>query len=407
MGPEDRPTNAGIFSKNNTPFDRALVDIGDRDIASPPGPTRLVRQTNEWMAHFGNYPELSAEITNERAIFERLRGNGVVESRHIFSELISSPESRKRKTVVDYISRIIDQIHCLYNSGELTYSRLPSKTHIVFTTQEEIVIDHYVCDDSGAFRVLVSKPTRYCNGKLETPNFHSTEVISLIIVLRDILSHPDNFLHTTIYSSPYGFTTPADVVSFYVTPKFELPEWFHDNEAEPWNFPETEPFQSQGLLYLSDHLDHIMKHPDIEEKNSFMKFIAQHFPEETVLKRQVCDVEITDDNFGGFDTDPAEDAEKWFRETCARRQEIAKLTGVPYEPTVFDIAPELTEIPEYALRPVCETPPPPPCPLRREISADYFRPDSMEEGEIDETIDEDGFVPDEGLEPPAKRRRTN
>jgi hypothetical protein len=156
-----------------------------------------------------------------------------------------------------------------------------------------------------------------------------------------------------------------------------------------------------------------MKNPDIEEKNNFMKFVCQN-PEPTELKRQICDVEITDENFGGFDTDPAEDAEKWFRETRALRQKIAKLVGLPYVPTVFDIAPDLTVIPETALKPVYDDlPPPPPPTLRRERTTDYarfFRPSSpLEEGEILEDVleDEDDFVPDEGLEPPRKRQRTH
>lgn len=202
-------TSRAYFSENNTPYFETHAESLEDPDAMPQRPSRLVRQTNDWILYFGDYPNECAYISSERQIASLIGETGISVARHVLQLPVNAemPPLRSRiqmtkNDVCGKIKRIKDQIQIFTDSGILTWTSEPGKIKLDYQ-QSYINVEFFVCDDTGLFHVLISKPSRWM-GEITYPEMRSLN--NLIYVLRTI-----SMDHTLPFYENLSFELPEDL----------------------------------------------------------------------------------------------------------------------------------------------------------------------------------------------------
>lgn len=183
------------FSDNNTPF--MVRDLEDETCSDPPRPQPMKRGTNEWLYYFGLYPEACAAISSEAEIRSTIGKNGCSITRHVLfdkldSDLLMHPTSKIQVAVVqqeliDKIELIYSQLQAFASTGVITCKKYSGGAQLEYQG-ELITLSFKVCDDSGMFHVLISKPSRWMSHEITYPEMEN--VTPLIYCLRMIFITP-------------------------------------------------------------------------------------------------------------------------------------------------------------------------------------------------------------------------
>lgn len=211
-------TSKAYFSENNTPYYEPLgqeyQDIEDDEQYIPRRPYKLVRQTNDWLFYFGNYPDECAFISLESQIAALIGKTGVAITRHVLqipvenAEMMIQPNPLRsqiqavKNDVCGKIGRIKDQIQIFADSGILTWTSEAGKIKLDYQ-HAYINVNFFVCDETGLFHVLISKPSRWM-GEITYPEMRSLN--NLIYVLRTIIMD-----HTLPFYENLSFELPEDL----------------------------------------------------------------------------------------------------------------------------------------------------------------------------------------------------
>jgi len=207
----------------------------------------------------------------------------------VHSEQIAVPNTRHKfkelkSKVVRYIVRATEQLNQLQLAGQLTFTKAGNKRTIHLLTSYELVsIEFYLCDFTGNIYTVLSQNNWISNGSLSFPSLETPSILSLINILKDVLTNKQKFFYRSLEIAEAAPVAPAEQTldnlipksnyqfKYQYTPAYSTkrpepqcdltpepePEWMNDSDAPAWNFPETEPFPTQEILFESDLLEHI------------------------------------------------------------------------------------------------------------------------------------------------------
>ena len=224
------------FSENNAPFIVDDIDLPIRTPSAPARPWPLVRQTNNWINYFGDYPFACAEIINGN-IQESVGRTGKYITRHVLQLLVDSTSlviyptrhqiAAVQRDVRDKVLRIYDQLEMFAENGLFTWKKTTGGAELEF--QGETVIFHFkLCEETSMFHTLISKRPRMVRG-LVYPEMDN--VSSLIYCLRMIFVTPGIFVSFDFKLS-WEDLQQASSVTFelsVIPPPEEEPEWLNDS----------------------------------------------------------------------------------------------------------------------------------------------------------------------------------
>lgn len=248
---------AQMFSQLNAPFFEGAPYL--EDIVQDLPPCVLVRQTNDWQGYFGKYPEFCARITTEPQI-DAMIGRGY---RHVARIPIDlSNRSIAQREIVDKVEGIATQLERF----RLSWSKFPGKIVLARTEvpgvepiyNDHLSIEFFVCNDSGYFHVLVSKPAMFTDGEIFHPDMEDDKLNQLIFCIRLLFMDRDPadefpiLTHNLWEMAVHLTLTPDfDRVEFY--PEWmddDFPDWFLPEPPQDlWTFMDQEPFDERFLFY--------------------------------------------------------------------------------------------------------------------------------------------------------------
>jgi len=225
---------ARLFSDNNAPFIVENIDLSMVVPSAPSRPWPLVRQTNNWVNYFGDYPTACAEIINGN-IQASVGRTGNYITRHVLqvpvnaNPLLIYPTNREisivQREVRDKVERIYDQLELFAENGLFTWKKTTGGAELEF--QGETVIFHFkLCEETNMFHALISKRSRMIRD-LIYPEMDN--VSSLIYCIRMIFVTPGLFVSFDFELSCEDIQQ-ASVVTFelsIVQPQ-EDPEWLNE-----------------------------------------------------------------------------------------------------------------------------------------------------------------------------------
>ena len=231
-------TRFSRFSDNNAPY---IADSADLSLDIPDEPPRirpLVRQTNDWINYFGDYPAACAEIISGN-IQAHVGRTGQYITRHVLQLPINSnnlllyPTTREiaavQRDVQNKIEVIYMQLEVFADNGLITFRKTTGGAEIVF--QGETIILHFkLCQETSMLHALISKRPRMIR-ELIYPEMDN--ISSLIYCLRMIFVTPGIFV-TFDFDLNCEDIQRASVVTFElsIVPPAEEPEWLNDTNAD-------------------------------------------------------------------------------------------------------------------------------------------------------------------------------
>lgn len=229
---------ASLFSDHNAPF-MLDADLTVTSVSSAPSrPWPLVRQTNDWINYFGDYPRACAEIINGN-IQESVGRTGKYTTRHVLQLPVNSNNLRYYPTnhevaivqrdVQEKVERIYDQLEMFAENGLFTWKKTTGGAEIEY--QGETVILHFkICQETSVFHALISKRARLAR-EFIYPNMDNLS--TLIYCLRMIFVTPGIFVSFDFELS-WKDLQQAGVVTFelsIIPPPQEEPEWMKSDES--------------------------------------------------------------------------------------------------------------------------------------------------------------------------------
>jgi len=229
---------ASLFSDHNAPF------MLDAHLTAPPvssAPSRpwpLVRQTNDWINFFGDYPRACAEIINGN-VQESVGRTGKYVTRHVLQLPVNSnilqyhPANHEvavvQRDVQEKVERIYDQLEMFAENGLFKWKKTTGGAEIEY--QGETVILHFkLCEETSMFHALISKPSRLAR-ELIYPNMDNLS--TLIYCLRMIFVSPGIFVSFD-FELTWEDLQQASAVTFelsVIPPPQEEPEWMKSGES--------------------------------------------------------------------------------------------------------------------------------------------------------------------------------
>lgn len=227
------------FSDNNSPFIVEDIDLTTVVPSAPARPWPLVRQTNNWINYFGDYPSACAEIINGN-IQESVGRTGKYITRHVLQLPVNSTSlalypTRNQIAVVqrdvrDKVERIYDQLEMFAENGLFAWKKTTGGAELVF--QGETVFLHFkLCEETSMFHALISKRPIMSRG-LVYPEMQNLS--SLIYCLRMIFVTPGIFVSFD-FELTWEDLQQASGVTFelsVIPPSDEEPEWLNDAPLE-------------------------------------------------------------------------------------------------------------------------------------------------------------------------------
>jgi hypothetical protein len=225
---------ARLFSDNNSPFIVENIDLSMVASSEPAKPWPLVRQTNDWINYFGDYPNACAEIIDGN-IQASVGRTGKYITRHVLQVPVNAdplriyPTNREvsivQREVRDKVERIYEQLEIFAENGLFTWKKTTGGAEIVF--QGETIIIHFkLCQETNMFHALISKCPRMVR-ELIYPEMDN--ISSLIYCIRMIFVTPGLFVSFDFELSCEDIQQ-ASVVTFElsIVPPREDPEWFNE-----------------------------------------------------------------------------------------------------------------------------------------------------------------------------------
>jgi len=226
-----------MFTTLNAPFFEGAPYLAHLILEFQPA-YPYVRQTNGWVGYFGKYPEFCARITTEpqiETIIERGR-------RHVAKIPIdTSSRSIAQRETMDKVGSIVAQLEKFGLKWEKTAGKI---TVTGFTENEtdasnEISLEFFVCDDTGDFHVLASKPAMFFDGEIFQPDMNDNKLNQLIFCIRLLFMNRDPADEFPILTRNLWDMA----VHLTLTPDFDRvefhPEWMDDANPD-WFLPEPE-----------------------------------------------------------------------------------------------------------------------------------------------------------------------
>jgi hypothetical protein len=252
------------FSYVNTPSFNVAPDFGDHPMFHSAfdqyNPPTYVRQTNEWVHYFGDFPRFCAKITQEECIQGRID----IGYRHVVRVPVNTTTSPQmvhlpQRDIMDKVARIIQQLEKL----KLTWRKDASQ--FVIELDENVNMELFVCDDSGMFHVLmcrdiVSGP----DGRLIRPGANTVMINQLIFCIRAIFLdwEPEEelpILTETLWDAVARMTIEPDFDQVDFEPVLEdsyppfTPPWMNDTNAD-WHI-EPDHFEGETTLLAVMHIE--------------------------------------------------------------------------------------------------------------------------------------------------------
>jgi hypothetical protein len=203
------------FSYHNSPcFIETDLTIPDRPTK---GPRKLVRQTNEWINYFGDFPAACAEISG------KINGTHVLEVPVNSRVLLLHPTRKEVKDVQrdvrDKVELVYSQLELFADSGIIAWKKETGGAEVRYG-DETVTLYFKLCEETSMFHVVMSG---------DPENF-----ASFLYCLRMIFITPGLFV-----SFDFDLTQEdvdrASVVTrerFVVKPKEENPDWMTDENAD-------------------------------------------------------------------------------------------------------------------------------------------------------------------------------
>jgi hypothetical protein len=223
------------FSAINTPH--FMSSLGIDSINQYQFPPNLKRATNDWTLHYGFYPHFCAMLINdEEYINQRLTGQGL--DRHVAQLYIG--DHLTQRYMVHQIGRIVTQLSRIPG---LNYEKKKSEI-LVTMGGDNFTLKFFVCDESGFFHVLLSKPIDI---EIEHDDLYTPDINKLILCIRSLLQNNDfvnalpDITRTQWFRHGHMTKMPQAEIDEVV------PEWLDDDVAD-WNFPEIESETAPVLL---------------------------------------------------------------------------------------------------------------------------------------------------------------
>lgn len=264
-----------MFSQLNTPFFEVAPDLGDL-LVQDSEPAPLLRQTNEWQGYFGKYPEFCARITTEPQIQMMLNSH-----RHVARIPINTANTAiAQRETMDKVESIVTQLERFHS----TWRKLPGKIELTPRPvprpvpgvpqvpgvvkpppiyNDQLSLEFFVCNDSGNFHVLASRPAMFTDGEIFNPDMEDEKLNQLIFCIRLIFMDRDPadelpILTHNLWEMAVHTTLTPDFhrVEFY--PEWmddDIPDWFLAGDFElseafnPPFDPPSEPFDERFLFY--------------------------------------------------------------------------------------------------------------------------------------------------------------
>ena len=224
------------FSENNSPYIADMIDQPITVSSEPAKPWPLVRQTNNWINYFGDYPSACAEIINGN-IQESVGRTGNYNTRHVLQLPVNSTSldlypTRHQIAVVqrdvrDKVEKIYDQLEMFAENGLFAWKKTTGGAEIEF--QGETIFIHFkLCEETSMFHALISKRSRMVR-ELVYPEMDNLS--SLIYCLRMIFVTPGIFVSFD-FELTWKDLQQASSVTFelsVILPSDDEPEWLNDS----------------------------------------------------------------------------------------------------------------------------------------------------------------------------------
>ena len=251
------PAVSKMFSELNSAFASlgpidALRHLPRFKTEVPCGPGKLVRSTNEFYHYFGYFPSNCASITT-RSQIERLGVRGLTVKRHVVQLPVNMDMAKQ--DVVRKINQLVGQLEAF--SEFLVWKKKKNIISVTFLrngepTGEFMMLECYVCDDTGLFHVLVAKECLWKNLTCFDPVMDSDNMNKLIFSIRRVYEDKDNFtempeLNKEAWEAQYPLTREQTTEFVH----FE-PDWLHD-DVNDWKFDDIEA--NVPPLHLGDILE--------------------------------------------------------------------------------------------------------------------------------------------------------
>jgi hypothetical protein len=207
----------------------------------PDRPPKLVRQTNEWINYFGQYPIACAEIVSETKFQDKIGRTGNYITRHILqspvnSRVLSLSPTRcevatVQRQVRDKANSIYAQLEIFADNGLITMTKVTGGAKLTYQGNE-IFIKFYIVEETSMFHATISKSAIYFNGVTHP---EMDDVSSLMYCLRMIFITPGLFVSFDFELNAEDIQRASSVtfeLSLIQPEKEEEPAWLNDENAD-------------------------------------------------------------------------------------------------------------------------------------------------------------------------------